>query len=197
MTDKKKALKGYIQTPTATIFTLVAFGLGFFAGVAFAVYKTGPQASNRPLPQVQNESAQMIAKFEAEVNQNPANSAAWVQLGHLYFDGNAYSQAINAYEKALQLEPNNPNVMTDLGIMYRRNGEPEKAVAIFSRVIAIAPKHENARFNKGIVMLNDLQDREGALAAWEGLRAINPLAMAPNGQSIDELIQHYKEHVNK
>jgi len=176
---------------------VVVFGLGFLAGVSFAVYKTGPQTGSISQPRVQNESNRMIAKFEDEVKQNPANTAAWIQLGHLYFDSDAFAQAINAYEKALQLDPNNPDIMTDLGIMYRRNGEAEKAVAIFSRVIAIAPKHENARFNKGIVLLNDLQDREGALAAWEGLLAVNPLAMAPNGQSVDELVEHYKEHLNE
>jgi len=197
MTNKKKTLKGYIQTPTATIFTIVAFGLGFLAGVAYAVYKTESRGNNMPAPQAQTESTQMITKFEEDVRQNPANTAAWIQLGHLYFDKNAYAQAIDAYEKALQIEPDNPNVMTDLGIMYRRNGQPEKAVTIFSSVIAIAPKHENARFNKGIVLLNDMQDREGAIAAWEGLLEINPTAMAPNGQSVDELIEHYKKHVEE
>ncbi len=197
MTNKKKKLEGYIQTSTAIIFTIVAFGLGFLAGVAYAVYKTDSRGSNMPDPQVQAESTQMITKFKEEVRQNPANAAAWIQLGHLYFDGNAYAQAIDAYEKALQIEPDNPDVMTDLGIMYRRKGEPDKAVTIFSHVITIAPKHENARFNKGIVMLNDLQDREGAIAAWEGLLEINPMAMAPNGQSVDELIQHYKTHVQE
>ena len=55
----------------------------------------------------------------------------------------------------------------------------------------VAPA-ENARFNKGIVLLHDLKDKEGAVAAWEGLLEINPVAVAPNGQSVDELIQQYR-----
>ena len=76
----------------------------------------------------------------------------------------------DADEKALQIEPDNPDVMTDLrNDASVRKGEPDKAVTIFSHVITIAPKHENARFNKGIVMLNDLQDRERRHRSLEGL----------------------------
>jgi tetratricopeptide (TPR) repeat protein len=78
--------------------------------------------------------------------------------------------------------------------MYRRAGRPEDAVREFDRAIAIDPKLENPRFNKGVVLLHDLNDREGAIRAWEGLLNINPLAKAPNGQSVDELITHYREH---
>ena len=134
----------------------------------------------------------MRAALEDEVERNPANAGAWIQLGHLYFDTDQHEKAIQAYEKSLELSPGNTNVITDLGIMYRRSGNPKKAVEMFERVIELDPKQENARFNKGIVLLHDLKDQEGAVAAWEGLLEINPVAMAPNGQSVDELIQQYK-----
>ena len=76
--------------------------------------------------------------------------------------------------------------------MYRRSGAPEKAIASFDKAIAIDPNHEVSRFNKGIVLLHDLKDTERALQAWESLLEINPLAMAPNGQSVDELIKRFK-----
>jgi tetratricopeptide (TPR) repeat protein len=78
--------------------------------------------------------------------------------------------------------------------MYRRANRPEDAVREFERAIAIDPKLENAYFNKGIVLLHDLDDRKGAIRAWEALLEINPVAMAPNGQSVDELIVHYRQH---
>jgi tetratricopeptide (TPR) repeat protein len=78
--------------------------------------------------------------------------------------------------------------------MYRRANRPEDAIREFDRAIAIDPQLQNAHFNKGIVMLHDLDNREGAIQAWEELLKINPVAMAPNGQSVDELVMHYKEH---
>ncbi len=42
-------------------------------------------------------------------------------------------------------------------------------------------------------MLHDMQDFDGAIAAWEALLAVNPIAMAPTGRSVDELIQQMKK----
>jgi len=138
--------------------------------------------------------AQMLQALTDKVRQDPNDTAAWIQLGHLNFDRNAVPEAIAAYEKALALQPDNAPVRTDLGIMYRRAKRPEDAIREFDRAIVIDPKLENARFNKGVVLLHDLNDKAGALQAWEELLKINPVAMAPNGQSVDELIMHYREH---
>ena len=43
--------------------------------------------------------------------------------------------------------------------------------------------------------MHDLKDRDGAIRSWEELLEMNPLAMAPDGRSVDQLIQHYREHV--
>ena len=197
MNKKEKAAPGLLKTSTAAIIAFGTFAFGFLAGVAYTVYMTQSQPNQVMTQQVQQNAAPMIAQLKTRVKQNPDDTAAWIQLGHLYFDNDAYSDAIDAYKTALRLDPDNTNVMTDLGIMYRRSRNPQKAVDIFSQVIAIDPKHQNARFNKGIVLLHDLQDRQGAIAAWEGLLEINPLATAPNGQSVDQLVQHYKAHVDK
>ena len=42
-------------------------------------------------------------------------------------------------------------------------------------------------------MLHDMQDFDGAIAAWEALLAVNPIAMAPTGRSVDEMIQQMKK----
>jgi tetratricopeptide (TPR) repeat protein len=77
--------------------------------------------------------------------------------------------------------------------MYRRAGKPEEAIKAFDRAIAIDPKHEVSRFNKGIVLLHDLNDRGGAIEAWEKLLEINPAATAPNGQPLRELVNRFKQ----
>jgi hypothetical protein len=38
-----------------------------------------------------------------------------------------------------------------------------------------------------------LSDREGAIRAWEDLLEINPLAIAGNNQSVDQVVKHYRE----
>ena len=95
--------------------------------------------------------------------------------------------------KATALKPNNANVQTDLGVMYRKAGQPKEAIEAFEKAVRIDPKHEIARFNKGIVLLHDLNDREGALKVWQDLVNINPAAMTPSGKPLAELIKALRE----
>ena len=117
-----------------------------------------------------------------------------MQLGNLYFDNDQAEKAVVAYEKALAIDPNNANILTDLGVMYRRSGQPQQAVAAFDRAISVDPAHETARFNKGVVLMHDLNDTAGAVSVWKELADVNPVFTAPNGQTLDELIQHYSKH---
>jgi cytochrome c-type biogenesis protein CcmH/NrfG len=196
MKENNKKLDGYIKSQTVLIFVCLALAIGFVSGIALTIYKMDSETAfthQQSQQDQQGNKDNMLDALKDEVERNPANAGAWVQLGHLYFDRDETEKAIHAYEKSIELSPDNTNVLTDLGIMYRRSGNPKKAIELFDRVIQLDPQQENARFNKGIVLLHDLKDEEGAIDAWEGLLEINPVAMAPNGQSVDELIQQYKQ----
>ncbi|MFZ7128515.1 MAG: tetratricopeptide repeat protein [Desulfobacterales bacterium] len=195
MSRQKKQSTDVVKRQTLVTSVVIALMVGFFLGVVFGVYQ-----SSSPLPsQAQSGSPssadrnQMLEGLMERVKGNPDDTAAWIQLGNLHFDASRFNEAIEAYEKSLELEPGNAMVLTDLGIMYRRIGKPREAVERFDRAIAADPKLENPRYNKGVVLLHDLKDREGAVQAWEGLLEVNPLAMAPNGQSVDELVTQYRQ----
>lgn len=196
MPKKAAPNSAYVTKQTLMTAIVLALMVGFFGGLVFGIYKTSTGLPTAAAPGgAQDEGrARMLQVLEEKVRQDPEDVASWIQLGHLYFDRNAVQEAIAAYERALALQPDNAPVRTDLGVMYRRAGRPEDAVREFDRAIGIDPALENAHFNKGVVLLHDLDDRQGAIQAWEALLAINPLAMAPNGQSVDELVTHYKEH---
>jgi cytochrome c-type biogenesis protein CcmH/NrfG len=197
---KQKSPEGnFVKKETMLIVALIALVVGFLGGIFYSALQSGPTGSilttSAPPQQQQQppgftrEQASNILRLEQEVAANPTNVEAWTQLGHVYFDTNNPAKAISAYEKSLELRPNDPNVLTDLGTMYRRNGQPDKALTSFDRAIAVDPRHEQSRFNKGIVLRYDMNDREGAVKAWEELLAINPNAMAPNGQPVSEAIK--------
>jgi cytochrome c-type biogenesis protein CcmH/NrfG len=190
----------YVRKETFWLGTLLALAVGFFGGVLFSVFKSDTGALPGPIP-VQEPQAQvaqpdrsrMITALVDETAKNPLNLEAWVQLGNVYFDSSQYEKAIQAYQKALELNSADANVWTDLGIMYRRSGNPQKAIECFDKAIAIDPKHEPSRLNKGIVLLHDMKDYDGAIKAWEELLAVNPIAMAPTGRSVDEMVQQMKK----
>ena len=79
-----------------------------------------------------------------------------------------------------------------MGVMYRQNGQPQKALESFDKAIALVPNHTVARFNKGVVLLHDLNDKEGAIKVWEDLVAIDPLVKAPNGMLVSDILNQVK-----
>ncbi len=198
-------LSRYVKKENVYLACLLSLAVGFFGGVMFGIYKTGPSGPVQtaapvqpaPIPQSSADRSNEIAALEREVAANPSNVAAWISLGNNYFDTDQYEKSIQAYKKALELAPDNANVWTDMGVMYRRSGRPQEAVKAFDKAMEVDPKHETSRFNKGIVLMHDLNDIEGAIAAWESLLKINPVAVAPNGQSVDQMVVGMKQQVGK
>jgi cytochrome c-type biogenesis protein CcmH/NrfG len=198
--------KDYVQNKTLIIAVVVSLFIGFIGGTIYSSFKLAADKqvqvkgnaapNNNPAMGQQDNSIEVSAKIlqlEQYLEQNSMDAEAWAQLGHLFFDSDQVKNAIDAYEKSLAIEPGKTGVITDLGVMYRRNGQPEKAIEAFDKAILIDPSFETARFNKGVVLLHDLNDVLGGIRAWEELVELNPMAMAPNGESMDALVQRMKK----
>ena len=98
--------------------------------------------------------------------------ALWVANAH--FDRQQHGIAAASYERAIELGLDNADVRTDLGVCYRRLGEPQRAVEQFKQAAAADPAHPESRYNLGVVLLHDLEDAEGAKAAWEEFLRVGP-----------------------
>ena len=196
--DGEETRHGYVKKETMLIVAFVALLVGFFSGVVYVSFKSGAtrqpslREASKPPTETKETFTERTAPLEEAVSRNPSNVEAWIQLGNHYFDADQHQQAIRAYERALALDDNNPDVWTDLGVMYRRDGQPQKAIEAFDKAMTLDPLHEASRFNKGIVLMHDLNDQKGALAAWEALLAINPNAMTQDGQTLRDMIGRVK-----
>lgn len=187
---------GYVKKQTLYLAILVALIIGFVGGVAYTVYRA-PAISSDPHADQQQQAAKTIAGLEKAVHQSPKDGNAWVQLGHAYFDTGQAQKAIDAYTKALELMPKDLNIMTDLGVMYHQDKQHQKAIELFDQVLGIKPDHEQARFNKGVVLLTGLNDRQAALAEWKILVKYHPMAAAPSGKMVGDLIDQLEKAPNK
>ena len=202
MEKKIKPDSKMVKKETLWMVASIALVVGFIGGVVFGVYKSGTGTSvqesmlSQPAEKEQDasvESAAQIFELEKMANEKPDDAAAWTSLGDLYFDTGNHQKAITAYTRSLELKPNNANVITDLGVMYRRSGQPKKAIESFDKAAKIDPKHETALFNKGIVLMHDLNDLDGAIQAWQELVKRNPAATSPTGQPVKDLVERMKE----
>lgn len=190
MGKKKKRNKKQTMRQSMTQTVVLVIVVSFLAGAVFSAFKLSgvPTGGGTSSANVDGR----IESLKAQLQKNPDNGNAWIQLGNAYFDSDRYQLSIEAYTKALKIYPNNANVITDMGVMYRRSGQPEKAIEAFDRAIAADPKHETSRMNKGIVLLYDMNDTKRAVAAWEGLLEINPFKMMGNGKSLQDVVDSYK-----
>ncbi|MBV5316689.1 MAG: tetratricopeptide repeat protein [Desulfobulbaceae bacterium] len=184
---------GYVKKQTLYLAMVAALILGFLGGVIYSVYRTPagdmqPQATNQS-----QEATAALASLEKATRDNPSNGQTWVDLGHAYFDTGQAKQAIAAYVKALELEPENLNVMTDLGVMYHQDNQHAKAIELFDQVLKLDSKHEQARFNKGVVVLVGFNDRKRAIAEWKTLVEYHPMAAAPSGKMVADLIEQLEK----
>ncbi len=196
-----------VKKETLIYALLIGFVVGFIAGAVFAVFKLAPstqtvsssQTQQTQAPdnsqQINKQTAEAIASYEAEVTANPDSLTAWTQLAHLYYDSDKVEMAIKAYNRSIELDPSNADVWTDLGVMYRRNKQPEKAIEAFNKAYAVNPKHEPSRLNKGIVLLYDFNKPEEAIAAWEELFTVNPQAKLNNGMPLTEAINEIRKEM--
>ena len=206
MTKKSQQVEGpVVRRETMYMVAVLALAVGFFGGVVFSVLSSDSSppgqsfapAQSSPMPQPNVDLSGAIAMLEKAVAANPNDVNAWIQLGNNYFDTDQYEKSIQAYRKSLALDPKNANVWTDMGVMYRRSGRPQEAINSFDKAIEVDPKHKTARFNKGIVYLHDLKDTPAAIQAWEDLMKLDPFAMAPNGQSVDQMVVGLKKQLGQ
>jgi cytochrome c-type biogenesis protein CcmH/NrfG len=196
-----------VKKETLIYALLIGFVAGFIGGAIFAVYKLTPSTPQAPTQtqsqkpaannaeQLSNQQAEAITNLEAEVTARPENVAAWIQLGHLYYDTDQTEKAIKAYTRSLELQPDNADVLTDMGVMYRRNKQSDKAIEAFEKAYSVNPKHEPSRLNKGIVLLYDYNKPEEAIAAWEELLLVNPEAKLNNGTPLTQAIAEIRKEI--
>ncbi|MFU2210955.1 tetratricopeptide repeat protein [Solidesulfovibrio sp. C21] len=198
MSEEKKQSPATVSRTAAILggclALLVGFYLGFTAHGMMGRQSTAPGVAQAPAqaptqPAMDTAMADRIKAIEKQTQLEPANTAAWTQLGNLYFDSHQSDKAIAAYEKSLTLDPRQPDVLTDQGVMYRDSSQFDKALVCFDKAIALNPAHVIAYYNKSVVLEHDKHDKAGAINALQILAAKNPTATLPSGQTVTQALQ--------
>jgi tetratricopeptide (TPR) repeat protein len=134
-----------------------------------------------------------IDNYKAALKKDPNNLNALIGLGNLYYQTNQDRKAIENFEKALELDPSNPNVRTDMAVCLRRIGECDRAIEELKKAISSNARHPQSRYNLGVILVQDKQDAEGAIRAWEGL--LENVPDYPYREQLQQEIRRLKEGV--
>lgn len=134
-----------------------------------------------------------LQAFKDILARDPTNVRAAVELGNRLYDAGRFGDAILYYQQALALEPGNINVSTDLATSLWYAGQVDAALAQFDRSLAIDATHPQTLFNIGIVRRDGKRDLEGAIEAWERLRAAQP--GSPEAERAAGLIEQARQQL--
>lgn len=186
---------------TAYLFMLGFFIAGIVVGVVITVLHEEKNPGGRigsPLPSA-GSSAQLseinkrIESLGEILKKDPRNLQALIEIGNLYFDTDQAEKSIEVYSKALEIDPANADVRTDMAIMFRKKGDFGRAVSEFKKAAQADPKHVNSRYNLGVVLLHDMGDIGGAVAAWEEYLKVDPAG--PRAENIRSQMGKMKEMI--
>lgn len=95
-------------------------------------YGTFLASANRPV-----EAEEMIREA---IRLNPADSAAFINLGNLLRDRGRLKEAESAYREALARDPRDSHTYYDLGLVLDDDRRPEEAEAAFRQAADCAPR---------------------------------------------------------
>jgi tetratricopeptide (TPR) repeat protein len=148
--------------------------LALLLALAAVLSCSGCKKKQPPAPAGEGESIRLNTMAEIEnykeiLRKDPNNLQALIGIGNLYFDTAQDLLAIEHYRKALALDPTNANVRTDMAVCYRRSGNPVQAIEELKKAISTTPRHAQSRYNLGVILIQDLQDAQGGIKAWEAL----------------------------
>ena len=115
-----------------------------------------------------------VARLQAQLEKNPDDTDALVDLANLEFDIQRWDRAAELYQRYLTLRPDDPDVLTDLGITLRAQGHFDQALDLFRKAAKGSPTHWQSLFNEVVVLAFDKKDLGAAAKALTELEVRAP-----------------------
>ena len=128
-----------------------------------------------------------INQLRRELDQDPVNMAAAVELADIYQRAGMFDQAAGFYEQALGIEAEHPQLLVNLGLCYRGLGRFEEALEVLKNANRLDPQNWQSLFNQVVVAALDLQRFEEAEGAMDALEAMPSVTGGPDEQQLEQL----------
>ena len=158
----RRVLVGAAVVAFATVASVaLAYGLGArLPGQTI----TGRQ-SDASSPSAASTAA--LRSLRAAVKTNPNDAAAHLALARGLMGARDLPDALTEFGAAARLDPTNAEPFAYSGWLIRLQGFPDQALTVLDKAIAVNPEYPDARAFKGIILLRDKHDPEGAIAQFQ------------------------------
>jgi len=155
---------------------LVGLGVVTFAVVASVAmaYGLGARLPGQTITgqQVTGKEQQATAdaglkRLQTTAKANPNDPQAHLALARALMGNQDAPDAIAEFSAAARLDPKNPEPFTYSGWLIRLQGFPDDGLKLLDKAIEVDPQYADARAFKGIILLRDKKDPEGAIAQFQ------------------------------
>ena len=112
-------------------------------------------------------SSAAFNSLRAAVKANPNDAAAHLALARGLMGARDLPDALTEFGASARLDPTNAEPFAYSGWLIRLQGFPDQALTLLDKAIAVNPQYPDARAFKGIILLRDKRDPEGAIAQFQ------------------------------
>ena len=109
------------------------------------------------------DDATAIEKYRSMIKLAPHLSAAYNNLGMLYFNKPDYEHAAEVLKRGLEINPNMPTAVAILGMSYVQMGEDEKAEPLLRQALHANPKDDRVEMMLSRLLINARKLDEAAV----------------------------------
>jgi tetratricopeptide (TPR) repeat protein len=179
---------------TGVVGLLVLFGIvGYFIGMQSlgkgkAASTQGGEVSASPSPA---NNSTLIEELKASLKAKPDDPEIMVHLGDAYFDLKQFNEAVTYYKMALAKKPNDAEIFNDIGLSVHYLGNSPEGLRYVEEGLKKNPYHQRVWLTKGFILAYGMGDLEGARAAWEKARTLNPESQV--GKAASEFLAQFNK----
>ncbi len=146
----------------------------------YFTYIGGPVFQGRDPASDKGDPDRAIADYDAAIQSDPRNSAAYFRRGNAWYEKKEYDRAIADYDASIRIEPGRASVLANRGGAKVAKGDYVQGIADANRALEIDPKLAPALLTRGIAKRRT-GDLDGAIVDWSRAIEIDPgLASAYN-----------------
>ncbi len=165
---------GTLSTVIIAVIVAVIFGVGGYmvgsrSGGGGMVYHEAGGTTQQG-----GNGKAILKELLAKQKENPKDINAAIRLADALFEQKQFEDAIKYYKLAIDIDPNKPWGYNAIGLAMHYLGNPVEGLKYIELGIKHNPYHQQIWLTKGFILAYGMADRDGAKAAWEKAKAINP-----------------------
>ncbi|HEX4750603.1 MAG TPA: tetratricopeptide repeat protein [Bryobacteraceae bacterium] len=116
---------------------------------------------------------QIIEAYQKAAELDPQSAGALVNLGTVFFNGHAWSDAEAQYKKALEVDPSYALAHFNLANLYDERGDPQSALTHYHEALKHHAHYADAHYNLAL-LYQSLRDNLNAMRHWRAYLKLDP-----------------------